>query len=204
MANIKSFGFNDSQQTRSRILKVSFMEVTSQNSNSGTDSVLTLMSPFTDNDKSRRTSDKMKDETENMEDDNDENKNNTGFSVTGSEPLLPTLNNIKVTKRKAINKPTLTQSRRTGSSAADGVWGNSGGRLSNNRKERIVNNRPKKRALPKNDAKQTGKSFVPDPVDVYNSPRTELSSTKCVCEELCNTIALWKKKSQTWVRPEYL
>lgn len=120
MGNIKSSGCNDWHQKRSRILENSSMKVSYQSSRSAPASVSILTSPFIDNDKSKPTLDKMIDDSENMEDDNDENKDNTSFPVTGSEPMLPTLKNVKVIKRKTINNPTLTQLRITGSSATNG------------------------------------------------------------------------------------
>lgn len=192
IGNVKSSKCNDSHQIHSKMLHVFSMEVPYQSSKPTPASVSPLLFPFTDKDKSKQISDNMIYETGNMEDDNAENQNNTSFPVTGSEPLLSILNNVKVKKEKAINNPTLTESRGAGSSAANGDGKNSNGRLSNNTKEGIANNRHKKRALPETDEEQTGEGFVPVTIGVYNSLKTELSSAKLVGEELCDTIALWK------------
>lgn len=108
MDNIESSECNDSHQICPKILQVFLMKVSYKNSKSAPPIVSILMLPFTDSEKSIQTSDEMIDEAENMENDNDENKDNTNSPVTCSEPLLSTLNNLKVTKRKAINNPTLT------------------------------------------------------------------------------------------------
>lgn len=125
-----------------------------------------------------------------MKNDNDENKDISSFPRTGSKPLLPTLNNIKVTKSKVINNSTFTKSQRTGSSASTRDREKSGRRLPNSQKEKIANSCHKKHALSETDAEQTDEGFVSVSIDVHNSLKKEFFPTKRVCEELCDTIAL--------------
>lgn len=121
------------------------------------------------------------------------NNSTNGLPTTEFENLVALLINVEVTKCNEIHHSNLSRKRDTGSLNANSNQKGSPNRRFNEQKPKHMNSRKKKRVPPDTTEEHTEVEFVPVPIDVYDSLNAEASCTKCVCEELCDTIGLWKE-----------